>query len=133
MPQPIPPRHRWSACMLAFALYALAGPVAAYTPTAITHTAEQQTPHDTPSPHQAWNLTTEEWQRFEHLMNGLLGVYSPDIDPLTALGIEARSDEERLRYAHQQVQTEALRVEKLLAYQRAYDAARQHHLYKYLH
>jgi len=58
-------------------------------------------------------------------MDGPLGIYSPNIDPLTALGIEARSDEERLRYARLQVQAEAQRVEKLLAYQRAYDAAWQ--------
>jgi integrating conjugative element protein (TIGR03759 family) len=41
------------------------------------------------------------------------------------LGIEARSDQERQRYAELQVQAEAQRVEKLLAYQRAYDDAWQ--------
>ena len=35
------------------------------------------------------------------------GVYSPGIDPLTALGIEARSAEERRRYADLQVQAGA--------------------------
>jgi hypothetical protein len=49
--------------------------------------------------------------------------YSPGIDPLTALGIEARSAEERRRYADLQVQAERRRVEKELAYQRAYDEA----------
>jgi integrating conjugative element protein (TIGR03759 family) len=49
----------------------------------------------------------------------------PNLDPLTALGIEARSDEERNRYAELQVQAEAQRVGKTLAYQRAYDAAWQ--------
>ena len=42
-----------------------------------------------------------------------------------ALGIEARSEEERRRYAELQVQAEARRVGKTLAYQRAYDAAWQ--------
>jgi integrating conjugative element protein (TIGR03759 family) len=56
---------------------------------------------------------------------GAAGVYSPQLDPLTALGIEARSDEERRRYAELQVQAEARRVGKTLAYQRAYDAAWQ--------
>lgn len=50
-------------------------------------------------------------------------MYSPGIDPLTALGIEARSAEERRRYADLQVQAERRRVEKELAYQRAYDEA----------
>lgn len=125
MPPYLSLRRSGSVCILILGLQALAGPAAANTPPAFTHTAEHHTPHSTHSPHQAWNLTTEEWQRFEQLMDGPLGIYSPNIDPLTALGIEARSDEERLRYARLQVQAEAQRVEKLLAYQRAYDAAWQ--------
>lgn len=70
-----------------------------------------------------WGLQPEEWARYRQLMQGPLGVYSPNLDPLTALGIEARTDEERRRYAELQVQAEARRTEKLLAYQRAYDDA----------
>lgn len=72
-----------------------------------------------------WGLREEEWTRYRSLMQGPLGVYSPNLDPLTALGIEASSDEERRRYAELQVGIEARRVEKLLAYQRAYDDAWQ--------
>ncbi|MCW5706937.1 TIGR03759 family integrating conjugative element protein [Shinella sp.] len=72
-----------------------------------------------------WGLNTDEWSRYREVMQGPLGVYSPNLDPLTALGIEARSDEERRRYAELQVGVEARRVEKLLAYQRAYDEAWQ--------
>src|SRR5690606_24223922 len=35
-----------------------------------------------------WGLETEEWTRYLDLMQGPLGVYSPGLDPLTALGIE---------------------------------------------
>jgi integrating conjugative element protein (TIGR03759 family) len=70
-----------------------------------------------------WGLRSEEWSRYRQLMRGPLGVYSPNLDPLTALGIEARSEEERRRYAELQVRAEGRRVQKLLAYQRAYDAA----------
>jgi integrating conjugative element protein (TIGR03759 family) len=56
-------------------------------------------------------------------MRGPLGIYSPNVDPLTALGIEARSDNERQHVAELQVRMEGQRVQKLLAYQRAYDAA----------
>ncbi|MBG6487884.1 TIGR03759 family integrating conjugative element protein [Pseudomonas aeruginosa] len=80
--------------------------------------AEEQHAHD-------WGLSVEEWTRYRDLMQGPLGVYSPHIDPLTALGIEARTDQERQRYAELQVAAEAQRVEKLLAYQRAYDHAWQ--------
>ncbi|HFQ7573532.1 TPA: TIGR03759 family integrating conjugative element protein [Pseudomonas aeruginosa] len=72
-----------------------------------------------------WGLRDEEWDRYRTLMEGPLGIYSPNLDPLTALGIEARSDEERRRYAELQVQAESRRVEKLLVYQRAYDEAWQ--------
>ncbi|HCM5830622.1 TIGR03759 family integrating conjugative element protein [Klebsiella pneumoniae] len=74
---------------------------------------------------QDWGLNTDEWQRYRELMEGPLGTYSPNLDPLSALGIEARSDADRQRYAELQVQAEARRVEKLLAYQRAYDEAWQ--------
>ena len=70
-----------------------------------------------------WGLRSDEWARYRQLMQGPLGIYSPNLDPLTALGIEARSDEERNRYAELQVQAESKRVGKTLAYQRAYDAA----------
>lgn len=70
-----------------------------------------------------WGLQPEEWARYRQLMQGPLGVYSPNLDPLTALGIEARTDQERRRYAELQVRAEARRTEKLLAYQRAYDDA----------
>src|SRR3546814_12388825 len=46
-----------------------------------------------------WGLQPEEWARYRQLMQGPLGVYSPQLDPLTALGIEARSEEERRRHA----------------------------------
>ncbi|MEI4788683.1 TIGR03759 family integrating conjugative element protein, partial [Pseudomonas aeruginosa] len=68
---------------------------------------------------QEWGLNQQEWTRYQTLMQGPRGVYSPGIDPLTALGIEARSAEERRRYADLQVQAERRRVEKELAYQRA--------------
>ena len=86
-------------------------------PVATVRSEEQQA--------RDWGLQAEEWARYRELMQGPLGVYSPNLDPLTALGIEARSDQERLRYAELQVQAEARRVEKMLAYQRAYDAAWQ--------
>ncbi|HCE6397590.1 TIGR03759 family integrating conjugative element protein [Pseudomonas sp. P1B16] len=86
-------------------------------PMATERTDEQQA--------RGWGLSTEEWTRFRALMQGPLGIYSPNLDPLTALGIEAHSEQERQRYAELQVEAEAHRVEKLLAYQRAYDDAWQ--------
>lgn len=70
-----------------------------------------------------WGLDETEWARFKDLMEGPLGLQSPHLDPLSALGIEARDDAERTRYAELQVQMETARVTKLLAYQNAYDQA----------
>jgi integrating conjugative element protein (TIGR03759 family) len=95
------------------------------TPTAPGKEQTSRTrPSDEKKAHE-WGLKAEEWARYNELMQGPLGVHSPGLDPLTALGIEARSDEERRRYATLQVQVEARRVDKILAYQRAYDAAWQ--------
>ncbi len=81
------------------------------------------TPLDDSRLAQDWGLKVEELVRYRQLMQGPLGVYSPNLDPLTALGIEARSEEERRRYAELQVRMEGRRVEKLLAYERAYQEA----------
>ncbi|QXI31208.1 TIGR03759 family integrating conjugative element protein [Pseudomonas vanderleydeniana] len=70
-----------------------------------------------------WGLKREEWQRYRELMQGPLGVYSPNLDPLTALGIEARDPAEQERYAQMQVQAEFARLQKLFDYQNAYDRA----------
>lgn len=70
-----------------------------------------------------WGLDVDEWKRYQEVMQGPRGVFSPGLDPISALGIEARSDQERLRYARLQAQMETQRVEKELAYQRAYDEA----------
>ncbi|NWE46694.1 TIGR03759 family integrating conjugative element protein [Pseudomonas gingeri] len=70
-----------------------------------------------------WGLKQEEWQRFRRVMEGPLGIYSPNLDPLTALGIEARDSTEQQRYAELQVQAEVTRLQKLMAYQNAYDQA----------
>lgn len=72
---------------------------------------------------RAWGLDATEWSRYQLVMQGPLGIYSPTLDPLTALGIEARSDTERQHYAELQVRAEAQRVQKELVYQQAYDAA----------
>lgn len=72
---------------------------------------------------EAWGLKREEWTRYRELMRGPMSIYSPNLDPLTALGVEARSEEERKRYAQLQARMEGVRVQKLLAYQRAYDEA----------
>lgn len=70
-----------------------------------------------------WGLDVNEWKRYEAIMEGPRGYWSPGLDPLTVLGIEAKTDAERMRYATLQVIAEFNRVEGELAYQRAYNQA----------
>ncbi|HAT6801821.1 TPA: TIGR03759 family integrating conjugative element protein [Citrobacter freundii] len=72
---------------------------------------------------QRWGLSQEEWSRYEVLKKSERGIWSPSLDPLTTLGVEATTDAERRRYADLLVEKESLRVEKELAFQRAYDEA----------
>lgn len=72
---------------------------------------------------QEWDLTPDEWQRYLQLKNGRRGVLSPGLDPLTMLGTEARSDEERRRLAELWVKQEFQRTEAELAFQREVDNA----------
>ncbi|MGE7963977.1 TIGR03759 family integrating conjugative element protein [Pseudomonas sp. NPDC089918] len=71
----------------------------------------------------SWGLTEQEWTRFEQIQAGPRGFWSPNLDPLTALGVEAETDQQRQRYAELQVALEAKRAERELAYQNAYTAA----------
>ncbi|POA87679.1 TIGR03759 family integrating conjugative element protein [Pseudomonas sp. FW305-E2] len=72
---------------------------------------------------KAWGLTEDEWATFERLQTGPRHYWTPQLDPLTTLGVEANSDQERQRYAELQVRLEARRAERELAYQKAYSAA----------
>lgn len=74
---------------------------------------------------EAWGLNEQEYRRYQTLMEGPRGIWSPNLDPLTALGIAARSAAERKKYAEMLVRTERQRVKAELAFQRAYDAAWQ--------
>lgn len=42
-----------------------------------------------------WGITPEEWQHYLTLKQQARGVWSPGLDPLTTLGVEADTDHER--------------------------------------
>ena len=72
---------------------------------------------------EQWRLSVEEWETYQTLMHGPRGVWTPNLDPVTVLGIHAKTDAERRRYAELLVMIEFERVEQELSFQRAYDAA----------
>lgn len=72
-----------------------------------------------------WGLSPEDYQRYQQLMNGPRGIQSPGLDPLSALGIEARTPAERRQYAEKWVKEEFARTQKELDFQREINTAWQ--------
>ena len=71
-----------------------------------------------------WQLDTQEWERVELLKSGFRQYISDrQISPLEVLGIHARTDAERDRYARRWAKLMIEDAERVLAFQRAYDDA----------
>lgn len=70
-----------------------------------------------------WGLSQDDYQRYQSLMKGPRGIQSPGLDPLSTLGIEARSQSERRQYAEKWVKEEFARTQKELDFQREVTAA----------
>ncbi|MCP3878915.1 MAG: TIGR03759 family integrating conjugative element protein [Sulfitobacter sp.] len=70
---------------------------------------------------QTWGLSETEWRRYRSLMQGIRGSVSPEtLSPIEVLGIHARDDAERRRYAEVWAQAMWEDAERILAFQRAY-------------
>ncbi|QLB12775.1 integrating conjugative element protein (TIGR03759 family) [Bisgaardia hudsonensis] len=67
-----------------------------------------------------WGLTTEEWNRYTALMEGERGIWSPNLDPLTTLGIEAKTEEEKVKYARMLAKRFRARVLKEIEFDKIY-------------
>ena len=73
---------------------------------------------------RTWNLSETEWRRYRELMQGVRGSISPStISPIEVLGIHAQDEAERQRYAEMWARAMREDVDRILAFQRAYDAA----------
>jgi integrating conjugative element protein (TIGR03759 family) len=71
-----------------------------------------------------WELSEVEWHRYKQLMQGVRGSISPaTISPIEVLGIHARDEAERQRYAEAWVRAMYEDAGRILAFQHAYDAA----------
>jgi integrating conjugative element protein (TIGR03759 family) len=70
---------------------------------------------------RVWGLSETEWRRYQSLMQGIRGSVSPEtISPIEVLGIHARDEAERRRYAERWAQAMWEDAERILAFQRAY-------------
>jgi integrating conjugative element protein (TIGR03759 family) len=75
---------------------------------------------------EQWGLNDTEWQRYRSLMQGIRGSISPaTLSPIEVLGIHARNNEERRRYAEQWAMMMREDAERILAFQHAYDEAQK--------
>lgn len=75
---------------------------------------------------EQWGLNDAEWQRYRSLMQGIRGSISPaTLSPIEVLGIHARNNEERQRYAEQWAIMMREDAERILAFQQAYDEAQK--------
>ena len=71
-----------------------------------------------------WDLSETEWRRYKQLMQGVRGSISPStISPIEVLGIHARDEAERQRYAEVWARAMYEDADRILAFQHAYDAA----------
>jgi integrating conjugative element protein (TIGR03759 family) len=71
-----------------------------------------------------WDLSDTEWRRYRGLMEGIRGSISPaTLSPIEVLGIHAREENERRRYAERWARLMRDDAERILAFQHAYDRA----------
>ena len=71
---------------------------------------------------QLWSLSDDEMERVKYLRLGPRGSFSvAGISPLEILGIHARNDAERQKYAEQFARVMYADTQRVLAFQRAYD------------
>ncbi len=70
-----------------------------------------------------WQLSAAEYSQYLALMEGPLGKLNPDIDPVLALGMFAKTEPLQRRYAELYAQQEHDLTERILRFQRTYHAA----------
>jgi len=64
-----------------------------------------------------WMLEESDWVKYKQIMSGPRGIWSPGLDPLTALGVSENDPKERQRYAELWMKMEIRRNELELAFE----------------
>lgn len=75
-------------------------------------------------PWKAWGLTATDWKRYQSIMAGPRGVWSPNVSPLTALGVHAESEVDRLRYAKISAELDYRRIRAEAHWQLTFDSVK---------
>ena len=112
------------ALAMAFALPAAADTVAIGTSAGTSRGAPTQVDPLTKELAQSWGLSVDEIRRYQALMRGYRGSVSvANISPLEVLGIHARDDAERRRYAELLARIMVADFDRVLAFERERIAA----------
>lgn len=64
-----------------------------------------------------WMLEETDWIKYKEIMSGPRGIWSPGLDPLTALGVSETDPKERQRYAEIWTKVETRRAELEFAFE----------------
>ena len=127
---PMSSRTGWVGVILALVFAApvlaveVSGTQANETDTSVSVTGKNALTPSELARSRVWGLSETEWQRYKLLMQGIRGSISPPtISPIEVLGIHARDEDERRRYAELWARAMREDVDRILAFQRAYDEA----------
>lgn len=94
------------------------------TSTTTTQAAQTQAESADHSVARHWGLTLDDYRRYQALMKGVRGAISdPRISPIEVLGIHARDDAERRKYAEMFARLMAEDTQRVLQFQLEYDRA----------
>ncbi len=117
---------RVSAAMLLVLIGSVAVAQGSATRSETTLTETRQTPLSASELERArtWSLNETDWRRYQNLMQGIRGSVSPaTLSPIEVLGIHARDEAERRQFAERWAIAMHEDAERILKFQRAYDAA----------
>lgn len=64
-----------------------------------------------------WKLEESDWVKYKQIMSGPRGIWSPGLDPITALGVSETDARERARYARLWMEVESQRMGLELAFE----------------
>lgn len=102
------------------------------TPEVESGTRQSTSNSDTEKPWKRWGLTRPDWERYESIMKGPRGIWSPKISPVSALGIHALSEVDRMRYAEIAAKQDWERLMSERAWYVTYDVAKDRYFGKRL-
>ena len=72
-----------------------------------------------------WGLDISEWQEYKRLMQGPRGLWTPNLDPVQVLGMNAKTPAEMQKYAKKMAKMEYDRLTREGAFDKAYSHAYQ--------